>query len=193
MEESVAAFELPREQQATAALLEQILGKAVSDRYVDFWRLSAGAFDLRVGIPLAAHALRELESTLRTVLAVPMEAVPKADPYAKVKEAAAREPLKALGYDAAAIQRALDGLRPRSNHKNQIEKICERLGFGRMETLLPYGNPSSTMLEELTVGHFIIRSTWTKVFDHGTKYPSIRLCDPSPLRCRADTYHCCGA
>jgi hypothetical protein len=62
-------FNLTSEQQDTANLLERLLGKTLSDRYVDFCRLSSGAFDLRVVSPLAGHALRELESILRQIFA----------------------------------------------------------------------------------------------------------------------------
>ena len=123
-------FELPEEQQQTAILLEQILGKAIADRYVDFWRLSAGAFDLRVSRPLAAHAIRELDSTLRTVLSVPFEAVPVEVPATNERYVEVELQLKLLGYDNGAIGRAVKALHPRITHKVQIESICERLGLG---------------------------------------------------------------
>ena len=41
----------------------------MADGYVDFCRLASGALPLRVSIPLAAHAWRELESILRQTLA----------------------------------------------------------------------------------------------------------------------------
>jgi hypothetical protein len=125
-----STFELPEEQQQTAIRLEQILGKAIADRYVDFWRLCAGAFDLRVSRPLAAHAIRELDSTLRTVLSVPFEAVPLEVPAAHERYGEVELQLKLLGYDNAAIGRAVKALHPRITHKVQIESICERLGLG---------------------------------------------------------------
>ena len=48
MEESVNTFDLSPEQQDTAALLQRLLGKAIAGRYLDFSRLAAGAFALRV-------------------------------------------------------------------------------------------------------------------------------------------------
>ncbi len=74
MEESTNAFDLSSEQQNTAALLQRLLGQAIADPYVDFCRLTGGGFGLRTSRPMAAHALRELESMLRQVLEVPMEA-----------------------------------------------------------------------------------------------------------------------
>jgi hypothetical protein len=71
MQGSVNTFDLSAEQQNTTSLLDRLLGKAIS--VVDFCRLAAGAFALNVSRPIAAHALRELESTLRHVLEVPME------------------------------------------------------------------------------------------------------------------------
>src|SRR5271156_3631411 len=130
MDEPLNAFDLSQEQQNTASLLRRLLGKAIADRYVDFCRLAAGAFALNVSRPLAAHALRELDSTLRHVLAVPMEAKVKDQPENAEKIVEARKLLKALGcFDDGAIQRATDGLKPRLNHKAQIRKIVARLGL----------------------------------------------------------------
>src|SRR5712664_4020237 len=75
MKELVNTFALSPEQRDTATLLDELLGQAIAARYEDFCRLSAGAFSLNVSKPMAAHALRELDSMLRSVLAVPMEAV----------------------------------------------------------------------------------------------------------------------
>jgi hypothetical protein len=67
MQGSVNTFDLSAEQQNTASLLDRLLGKAISDRYVvDFCRLAAGAFALNVSRPIAAHALRELLSSSHT-------------------------------------------------------------------------------------------------------------------------------
>jgi hypothetical protein len=129
MEEPVNAFSLSPEQQDTASLVERLLGKAIADRYVDFCRLAAGAFPLKVSLPLAAHALRELDSTFRQVLEVPMEAraLDSPDQAKKIKEA--RKGLKAIGFDRLAIQRAANSLKPRIAHKTQIRKIVARLGL----------------------------------------------------------------
>jgi hypothetical protein len=130
MDELVNTFDLSAEQQHTAALLYRLLGKAIADRYVDFCRLAAGRFGLRVSRPLAAHVLRELDSMLRHVLAVPMEAKAEqqGDPE-RLEEA--KQSLTALGFSDAAILDAVKTLKPRLNHKSQIEKIASRLGFDR--------------------------------------------------------------
>ena len=65
MEEHANTFELSPEEQDTASLLRRLLGKAIADRYVDFCRLAGGVFALNVSRPVAAHALRELDSMLR--------------------------------------------------------------------------------------------------------------------------------
>jgi hypothetical protein len=122
------ANSLSSEQRDTAKLLKLLLGKTVSDRYIDFCRLSAGDFDLRVASPMAGHALRELDSILRATLAVPFEAKTEAA-LPKAKRAAAMKALKALGHEQAAINRALGALAPRENHREQIRKIVARLGL----------------------------------------------------------------
>jgi hypothetical protein len=48
MEEPKNAFELSPEQQETASLLARLLGKAISNRYVDFCRLAAAAFQTSI-------------------------------------------------------------------------------------------------------------------------------------------------
>ena len=123
-------FDLSPEQQDNASLLNRLLGKAVADRYVDFCRLAVGAFSLKVSRPIAAHALRELESMLRDVLAVPMDAKTPNKPENADKIAEARKLLKGLGcFDDGALERATNGLKPRYNHKAQIRKIVGRLGL----------------------------------------------------------------
>jgi hypothetical protein len=129
MEQPVNAFDLSPEQQHTLALLQRLLGKAIADRYADFCRLSAEAFDINVSRPIAAHALRELDSVLRRVLEVPMDAKATDDQNDADKIAKATRNLTALGFDEAAIQRASRALKPRFSHKNQIRKIVERLGL----------------------------------------------------------------
>ena len=71
---SAVPFSLSPEQQETVALLERLLGKTIANRYVDFTRLAESATGLKVSRPMAAHALRELESMIRTSLEVPMDA-----------------------------------------------------------------------------------------------------------------------
>jgi len=70
MDQPINAFDLSPEQQETASLLQRLLGSAIANRYVDLCRLSAGAFALNVSRPMAAHALRELDSMLRGTLEV---------------------------------------------------------------------------------------------------------------------------
>lgn len=121
--------ELTREQQDTANLLERVLGRAIADRYVDFCRLASGAFDLNVSRPVAAHALRELDSMLRDALAVPMEvkAVESSiDPERLVR---ARAALEGLGFEVAAAEKAVAALKPRVSHANAICQISARLGL----------------------------------------------------------------
>jgi hypothetical protein len=129
MKEPVNAFDVTPEQQHTANLLQRLLGKAIADRYVDFCRLAGGGFGLRVSRPMAAHALRELDSMLRKILEVPMET--KAPENAVAPEAlkSAQQALRALGVDNAAVQRATNALNPPSSHKEQIQKIVTRLGL----------------------------------------------------------------
>src|SRR5215472_4182379 len=104
MEELVNTFDLSPEQQDTAALLQRLLGKAIADRYVDFCRLAAGAFALRVSRPIAAHSLRELESVLRKILEVPMEAKAPESAIDAENIEKARQYLTVLGFEDAVIQ-----------------------------------------------------------------------------------------
>ncbi|RWC92299.1 MAG: hypothetical protein EOS72_01910 [Mesorhizobium sp.] len=127
MEEPIKTFDLSPEQQNTTVLIHRLLGKRIADRYVDFCRLAAGAFPLRVSSPIAAHALRELESILRQTLEVPMEVsvTPSPDDIQRIGKAKAQ--LQALGYNEDEIQRASSQLGPRLSHKQQIDKIVSRL------------------------------------------------------------------
>jgi hypothetical protein len=129
LETPTNTFDLTPEQQHTLALLQRLFGTAIADRYTDFCRLAAGAFDLHVARPIAAHALRELDSMLRQVLEVPMDAKATHDQDNAEKVEKAKQDLIALGFDEAAIQRASSALKPRFSHKNQIRKIVTRLGL----------------------------------------------------------------
>lgn len=120
---------LSPEQADTDRVLRQLLGTAVADRYVDFCRLSSGQLPLIVSRPLAGHALRELDSLIRSVLAVPMDARAGDNDQQKARRREARKLLKKMGFDDAAVQRAGDGLKPRYSHRIQIEKIAARLGL----------------------------------------------------------------
>lgn len=127
MQEPNSQFTLTFEQQDTVAHLDRLFGHAVANRYMDFCRLAASATELHVSRPLAAHALRELESMIRSSLKVPMEA--ESEPPADPQRIEAEEALKALGYDEAAIREALKRLGPRSTHASEIRAIAERLGW----------------------------------------------------------------
>src|ERR1700730_10956442 len=67
-------FALTPEQHHIVALLERLLGRAIANRYVDFSRLASFDTGLCASRPMAAHALRELDSMIRDALVVPMEA-----------------------------------------------------------------------------------------------------------------------
>ena len=115
-------------QQDTASLLERLLGRAIADRYVDFCRFASGAFELRVPRPVAAHALRELEGILRRSLKASLEIRPAEEPIDPL-HAQAREELSKLGIERAAIERAIETLKPRTNQANQIRQITASLGL----------------------------------------------------------------
>jgi hypothetical protein len=129
METTENTFDLTPEQHDTAVLLDRLLGKAIADRYVDFCRLAAGAYALRVSRPIAAHALRELESMLRHVLEAPMDAKASDTPADLEKIEKAQRFLREAGFDDPALQRAITALKPRFSHRTQIRRIAERLGL----------------------------------------------------------------
>jgi len=104
-------FDLSLEQKNTASLLQELLGKTFADRYVDFCRLAAGAFELRVSRPVAAHALRELESSLRQVLEAPMEAKTPDEVLDPAKRRQAEEKLRELNFSEDDIRAAVKGSR----------------------------------------------------------------------------------
>jgi hypothetical protein len=120
---------LTSERTATAETLRLLLGTAVANRYMDFCQLVSGTLPLHTTLPLAAHALRELEALVRAVLAAPMDAVVAESPEAKIQRKKAVESLKAFGYDDDALQGVSGKLEPRVNHRLQIERICDRLGL----------------------------------------------------------------
>ena len=120
---------LSEEQADTNQLLRQLLGTAIADRYVDFCRLSSGRLPLIVSRPLAGHALRELDLLIRSVLAVPMDARAEDDNQQEEARQDAQRILTDLGFDDDAVKRAGDGLKPRLNHRTQIERILGRLGL----------------------------------------------------------------
>ncbi|MFT4118348.1 hypothetical protein [Bradyrhizobium sp.] len=127
MDDPTQTTDLSREQQDTTALVRRLLGKRIADRYVDFCRLAAGGLPLRVSAPLAAHALRELESILRQTLDVPMDVTIQPTEEEIEKLEAAKTALRTLGYGDDLVLRASNQLRPRLSHKEEIEKIVTRL------------------------------------------------------------------
>ncbi len=120
---------LSAEQADTDRLLRQLLGTAIADRYADFCRLASGTLPLTVSRPLAGHALRELDSLVRHVLAVPMEAQAIDDDEQTKLRHKARRMLKKMGFSDGAVQHAGEALKPKISHRTQIEKIVVRLGL----------------------------------------------------------------
>jgi hypothetical protein len=124
-------FALTSEQRDTGALLERLLGTAVAERYIDFLKLAAGSTNLRVTIPLAGHALREIEGTIRNTLAASMDVEVEQDDIDIYSEPETKivETLSSLGYSKEASESAIKSLRPKIRHAEQIEKIVVHLGL----------------------------------------------------------------
>jgi len=129
MTESENDGKLTAEQRDTVNLLDRLLGRAIADRYVDFSRLASGLFDLRVSRPVAAHALRELDSMLRDALVVPMEVKAAESSINPDQLTRAKASLEELGFEGAAVEKAVTALKPRVNHANAIRQITARLGL----------------------------------------------------------------
>ncbi len=113
----------------TTNLLSHLLGQAFADRYVDFCHLASGRLSLRVSRPLAAHALREFESSLRQTLAIVIVPPPPASEAEQAKLAQAVEALTQLGFDESATIRAKSALPKRRNHRDEILGIVAWLGL----------------------------------------------------------------
>jgi hypothetical protein len=129
-EDDKLAFDaLSAEQADTNRLVRQLFGTAVADRYVDFCLLCSGRLPLKVSRPLAGHALRELESSIRSVLAAPMGALPQEDEQQAKKRQEALRVLKDMKINQETLQRVDKELKPRLNHRTQIEKILKQLGL----------------------------------------------------------------
>jgi hypothetical protein len=92
-------------------------------------RLSAGAYDLHVSKPMAGHALRELESLIRSVLIVPMQVVPPKDLDFAAKLKKARKALREIGFHEKMIDGGIKGLQPTEVHKSQIARLVIQLGL----------------------------------------------------------------
>ena len=128
MENSTNTFDLSAEQRDTARLLDELLGQAIAARYEDFCRLASGAFAIHAAKPMALHALRELNSMLRSVLVVPMGAVEVLDEDFKERLESARSRLTDLKFSDGAVNEAVKRLLP-GTAKTQIEKIVTQLGL----------------------------------------------------------------
>lgn len=131
MAEELPPPDISDEQRNTAALLQRLLGKRIADRYVDFCRLAGGGLPLRVSVPLAGHAMREIEAVLRQLLATPADLTPVVCPEEQERLQQAQAALRGLGYDATAANRAVSALAPKLSHRDQIERIVARLGLAR--------------------------------------------------------------
>src|SRR5262245_25586374 len=118
---------LSAEQADTNRRIQQLLGTAVAYRYVDFCGVASRTFPLIVSAPLAGHALRELDSLVRHVLAAPMEARAADSAEEAKRRREARAKLKEMGFDEPALQRAEKALKPAFSHKKQIQQIVTRL------------------------------------------------------------------
>jgi hypothetical protein len=129
MNEPTKRGDLSSEQENTAALMRQMLGKSIADRYIDFCRVASGAIPLRVSVPVAGHAIRELDSVLRQTLSGPMGVALEATAEDKARLKAARKQLRALGFKDDAVNRAVEKLQPRRSHKEEIQAIVARLGL----------------------------------------------------------------
>jgi hypothetical protein len=120
---------LTSEQTETAETLRLLLGTAVANRYIDFCQIVSGTLPLLATLPPAAHALRELEGLVRAVLAAPMDAIPVESAESEKTRNEAVEAVKAFGYDNEVLDNVSKQLKPRQNHKFQIERISDRLGL----------------------------------------------------------------
>ena len=129
MAEELPLSEMSEEQRHTALLLQRLLGKRTADRYIDFCRLAAGTLPLRVSVPLAGHAMREIDALLRQLLATPADltVTVSTDDRDRLEKASAA--LRALGYNQEAADRAVKTLAPNLSHRQQIERICATLGL----------------------------------------------------------------
>jgi hypothetical protein len=108
-------------------MLRDLLGPAFAVRYEDFCRLAMGKFDLNTSLLMAAHALRELESMLRAVLAGPMGTVPTIDDSLSEKFAIAKSELRKLGLPDPILTDLEKVLKPKHSHKDQIKLLLGRL------------------------------------------------------------------
>ena len=169
---------LSAEQADTDRLLRRLLGTAIADRYGDFCRLASGRLPLAVSRPLAGHAMRELDSLIRHVLAVPMDARAVDDPEQTKQRADARKALIEMGFDEAAAQRAEAALKPRLSHKHKLENLSRGLGSLQMATWRRSGSNLITPMDVPMNVHSTSVWKWTRRFASNTRGASIRLFAP---------------
>ncbi len=110
------------EQRNTSDLLRALFGDIFADRYADFLRLASGDLPLRVSLPLAAHALREIESTLRSILRFPFKDIEPTETEAGLLERA-QAYLSGEGFDANKVTAAIRALSPKLTHEQEIKSI----------------------------------------------------------------------
>jgi hypothetical protein len=152
--ENTPNFVLTAEQAELDLELRKLLGTAIADRYADFCRLASGALPLATSRPLASHALRELDSEIRRVLAVPLDAVASDDAAQQLLRSEACKTLRGMGFPEDAVQRSDKSLRPQMTHKAQIRRIVERLGLDPKGISRSSGFPSTTPMATCTSGLF---------------------------------------
>lgn len=129
--------------------MRQLLGKSIADRYVDFCRVASGAIPLRVSVPVAGHAVRELDSVLQQTLAGPMGVALEATAEDKARLKAARKQLRALGFKDDAVNRAVEKLQPQRGPSNP-----------QLNT--PTGKPPSVLSETEHLGEKSAPSTQSR-------------------------------
>lgn len=129
MVDELPPSDMSEEQRHTVSLLQRLLGKRTADRYVDFCRLAAGTLPLRVSVPLAGHAMREIDALLRQLLATPADLTVAVLPEAKDRLEKTGAALRTLGYEKQMVDRAVKALTPTLSHREQIERICTTLGL----------------------------------------------------------------
>ncbi len=127
--------DLSDEQREIIKTLRHLLGQTFADRYVDFCLLVSGNLPLRVSRPLAAHALREFESSLRKTLKIYI----KYGKRSKIRQTIssgeqknlqrAAQALSKLGFDELATQRAIKALPAPRHHRAEIIEIIDWLGL----------------------------------------------------------------
>lgn len=120
------------EQRDTAQLLRSLFGHPFADRFLDFCRLTNEGADKAVGLratlPLAAHAMREMESFLRQVLRGPFGTADAPPPEVAAKLQQAKDHLVGLGFEADKVGNLVNKLHA-STHAAEIAAISARLGL----------------------------------------------------------------